>query len=318
MAKSGYNELAISFGEAKIGSMEAYNFSAGASITTVQHAEREGKGTSVASAKMMAKSVFSIATNITSGSEESETDSGKKMDGTSGVEINGMEMVEEEVQSFTDNMNISTADLKLGSSELAPEEGSQGEDTNDSNNPSYYTEDNPYDTPNKHDINSEDYNKALEVSLGEFDAVHANKFQTPNNFKQQLWNDAGPTVDSMMVQLTMIKDNLEDDKAGMPFEWMGVIKELHTFLDKEIGNRISDQLIYINNMLAEMYQMNPTGVRTFHPLNEEPDEALNTSKTQGTPPGAQEARPKDKAATPDNGAGRDKEGVHSLGIVSGD
>jgi hypothetical protein len=52
MAKSGYNESAISFGEAKVGSMEAYNFSAGASITTV-HAEKEGKGTSVASAKTM-------------------------------------------------------------------------------------------------------------------------------------------------------------------------------------------------------------------------------------------------------------------------
>ncbi len=35
MANSGYNESAISFEEAKVGSMEAYNFSAGASITTV-------------------------------------------------------------------------------------------------------------------------------------------------------------------------------------------------------------------------------------------------------------------------------------------
>ena len=52
----------------------------------------------------------------------------------------------------------------------------------------------------------------------------------------------------MMVQLTMIKDNLEDDEAGMPFEWMGVSKELCTFLDKEVGSGISDQLIYINNM----------------------------------------------------------------------
>jgi len=40
MAKSRYNESAISFREAKVGSMEAYNFSAGASITTV-HAEND-------------------------------------------------------------------------------------------------------------------------------------------------------------------------------------------------------------------------------------------------------------------------------------
>ena len=317
MAKSGFNESAISFGEAKVGSMEAYNFSAGASITTV-HAEKEGKGTSVASAKTMAKSVFSIATNITSGSEDGGSDSDEEMDGKTGVEIAGMEMFEEEGQSLTENMNRATADLQLGSSESAPEEGSQEEDTDDSEDPSYYTEGDSYDTATEHDINPEDYDEALEVSSGEFDAVHANKFQTPENFKQQLWNDAGPTVDSMLIQLTMIKENLEDDEAGMPFEWMGVSKELRTFLEEEVGSGISDKIIYINDMIVEMYQMNPTGVRTFDPLNEEEDEELNASKTQGTPPGAQEARPEDEAATPDNGAGRDKEGVLSLGMALGD
>jgi len=265
----------------------------------------------------MAKSVFSIATNITSGSEDG-SDSGEEMDGTSGVEIDGMEMFEEEGQSLTENMNSATADLQLGSPESAPEEGSQGEDTDDSKDPSYYTEGDSYDTATEHVINPEDYDEALEVSSGEFDAVHANKFQTPVNFKEQLWNDAGPTVDSMLIQLTVIKENLEDEEAGMPLQGMGVSKELCTFLDEEVGSGISDQIIYINEMIVEMYQMNPTGVRTFDPLNMEEDEELNASKTQGTPPGAQEARPDDEAATPDNGAGRDKEGVLSLGMAFGD
>jgi hypothetical protein len=86
-------------------------------------------------------------------------------------------------------------------------------------------------------------------------------------------------------------------------------------LDAEVGSGTSDQIIYINEMIVEMYQMNPTGVRTFDPLNMEEDEELNASKTQGTPPGAHEARPEDEAATPDNGAGRDKEGVLSLGMA---
>jgi len=65
--------------------------------------------------------------------------------------------------------------------------------------------------------------------------------------------------------------------------------------------------------------MNPTGVRTFNPLKDELDEALNASKTQqGTPPGAQEARPTEEVDMPDNEAGRDKKGVHSLGMASGD
>ncbi len=163
MAKTGYNESAISFGEAKVGSMEAFNFSSRASITMV-HAEREGKRTSVASTKAMAKAVFSIVMNITSGSEEDETNINEEMDVASGLKIDRMEMVEMEVQSPTDNMHRTIANLQLSSSELAPEEDSQGEDTKDSEDSSYTTHDDSYETPNKHDINSEDYDKALEVS----------------------------------------------------------------------------------------------------------------------------------------------------------
>ena len=204
MAKTGHIDSAITFGDAKVESR--------ASITMV-HAEREGEVTSVALAKTMAKSVFSIAANVTSGSEEEETDNNKVMDGALGVEINGMEMVDKEIQSLTNNMNRATVTLQLGSSESASKEGSQGNATNDSNklsyhteskNSSYHTEDDSYDTPHEHDIDSEDYNEALEVSSGELNVVHANKFQAPDNFRQQLWNE-GPTVDSMMVQLTMIR-----------------------------------------------------------------------------------------------------------------
>ena len=71
-------------------------------------------------------------------------------------------------------------------------------------------------------------------------------------------------------------------------------------------------------MIEEMYQMNPTGVRNFDPLNEEQDEEQNASKTQGTPPRAQKARPKKEAATSDMSADRDEEGVQSLGMAPGD
>ena len=173
MAKTGHIDSAITFRDAKVGSMEAYNFSAGASITMV-HTEREGEVTSVASAKTMAKSVFSIAMNVTSGSEAKETDDGKAMDGAPGVAIDGMEMVNKEEKSLTNNMNHATATLQLDSSESASEEGGQGDTesasdeggqgdkTNDidyhteSNDSSYHTEDDSYDTPNEHDIDPED------------------------------------------------------------------------------------------------------------------------------------------------------------------
>ncbi len=64
--------------------------------------------------------------------------------------------------------------------------------------------------------------------------------------------------------------------------------------------------------------MNPSGVRNFNPLSEELDKDIHTSKTQGTPPGAQEARPVEEAATSDARSGRDKEGVQSLGMATSD
>ncbi len=87
---------------------------------------------------------------------------------------------------------------------------------------------------------------------------------------------------------------------------------------QEAGEGISDQITYTDAMLVELYQMNPSGVRYFDPLSDELDKDLDASKTQGTPPGAQEARPAEEAATSDARSVRDKEGMQSLGMAIGD
>jgi hypothetical protein len=112
MSKTNYNESAILFREAKAGSMEAYNFSSEASITTLD-AEKEGGGVPKASAKTMAKSIFSIATNITSDEDGKGGADDEEMDDRSVIKFDGMEMVELEVQSLTDNMNCATEKLQL-------------------------------------------------------------------------------------------------------------------------------------------------------------------------------------------------------------
>jgi hypothetical protein len=83
-------------------------------------------------------------------------------------------------------------------------EDSNGKEEDDT----YLTGNNSSEEPSAHKLASEDYDDVLEVSLGELDAVHTNKFQVSENFKQQLWNDAGPTVNSMMIQLNLIKREL--------------------------------------------------------------------------------------------------------------
>jgi hypothetical protein len=50
------------------------------------------------------------------------------------------------------------------------------------------------------------YNSSVtEVDSGVFDANHAQRYVEPVNFRQALWNKAGPTVGAMKVMLEMIR-----------------------------------------------------------------------------------------------------------------
>ncbi len=97
-----------------------------------------------------------------------------------------------------------------------------------------------------------------------------------------------------------------------PADVIGVV----AIFDARVGRGVVRHT-YVNDMIAEMYQLNPSEVRIFDPLVQKQGEPPNASKTQGTPPGAQEARPAEKAATPVEITGRDKEGVRSLGMAPG-
>jgi hypothetical protein len=48
---------------------------------------------------------------------------------------------------------------------------------------------------------SDDYNASLEVSSGVLNAVHSNKFQVLDNFKQLILNETGPSPRSMSILL---------------------------------------------------------------------------------------------------------------------
>ncbi len=95
----GYKALAIMFGEAKEGAVKAHNFSSSASIM-VLHSTNTSNSRSVTTKKMLAKSVFSIATSKVTldGSEEemeeednSDYDAGPAM--KPGVAVEGMQML---------------------------------------------------------------------------------------------------------------------------------------------------------------------------------------------------------------------------------
>jgi hypothetical protein len=60
---------------------------------------------------------------------------------------------------------------------------------------------------------SNDYDTSLEVSSGVFDAVHSNKFKVPDNFKQLVWNEVGPSPGSVIILLGLLKDEVKADQA---------------------------------------------------------------------------------------------------------
>jgi hypothetical protein len=152
-ASKGYNASAIMFGEAKEDAVEAYNFSSSASITTL-HSKNVSNSRSVTMEKMLAKSVFSIATSkVTSDGSEEEREEENNSDYNAGpatkpgVAIEGMQMLtrgrtqqsndsmdeddapgddvgmeeqesnHKEAAQLTKNMNTATANLNLSSLE---------------------------------------------------------------------------------------------------------------------------------------------------------------------------------------------------------
>ncbi len=95
----GCNASAIMFGEAKEGAVKAYNFSSSASITML-HSKNVSNSRSVTTEKMLAKSVFSIATSkVTSDGLEEEREEENDSDYNvgpatkPGVAIEGMQML---------------------------------------------------------------------------------------------------------------------------------------------------------------------------------------------------------------------------------
>ena len=76
IVSKGHDASKIMFGEAKVGAVEAHNFSSSMSITTTIHSKNVNNSKSVVSQKTLAKSVFSMGTSkITfNGSDEEETD----------------------------------------------------------------------------------------------------------------------------------------------------------------------------------------------------------------------------------------------------
>jgi hypothetical protein len=148
-----------------------------------------------------------------------------------------------------------------------------------------------------------------------FDTSHANVFEEPNSFKEHLWNLAGPSVGSKSIFLNLLKDNLEEDEAGFPATLDKIPEHLLTILVEEAGKECRDRIQYIEEILKALNKIGQTNSQEGAPSL---DEGTNqeTSKTQGTLPGAHHASPTEEAAAePATPAGWDKKRAQSLSMA---
>jgi hypothetical protein len=95
------------------------------------------------------------------------------------------------------------------------------------------------------------YDTASEVFSGVFDATHSNKFEEPENFKQVLWNVAGPSAGCIIIMLDLLMNNLEADQVGLPADFNRIPLKLLEFMILDAGEAREEQIKFINEIMAD-------------------------------------------------------------------
>ncbi len=267
VANQAYNANPITFSKAKEGAMEAYNFLANASITTI-YSTNKMDWKLVATAKTFVQSTFSFETGTSKVTDrEDEEDNlydkaGKANEqvGHRKMAIDGMKIIRKETEGSKEKMETLDVELDLVTKEAAS-------NTNKlqlgSNSDGVHNTEEEMVHPNMDDDEGKDYTSAegtgeedsgmnrtinynsnvMEVSPGKFEAEFSNTYENPKDFKQKLCNSAGPLPESMILYINIVKKELEDANNRLPFD-LTPYGRLYKLLVKESGGEYKDNLCY--------------------------------------------------------------------------
>ncbi len=169
-----------------------------------------------------------------------------------------------EAAQLTKNMNAAKAKLNLSSldGDRDTENDDEADDIaiNREGSPNPYSDDEGGKDFLEEDLSihdedltlGEDYDTSSEVSSGVFATTHSNQFDQPNDFKQLLWNVAGPSTGSMIILLDLLKDNLEADQVGLPTDFNRVPVKLLELMVPDAGKDREDQIRFIKHITEEL------------------------------------------------------------------
>jgi hypothetical protein len=379
----GPQRVCDTFGEAKEGSMEAYNFSSVQLVTSTHSVNKKKKDAkTVASVKSLAKSVFSIGTATSKVTVEDDTNDSEGNDSSNGEEegskkdrktiaIQGMGILagkggkpkatktrteddkvmkgagskdskaEDEEDKYQDDEEMAKAGADLtkrtakASGDLinTSKEGTYNtplDSLTDDDKGETYKENNPNAKLGDDDLSTSEYaSDAIEVESGEFKVSHAQKYKEPLNFRQALWNEAGPSIGSMKIMLEMLRTKFEGELVGLQADLTNYPQRLIDFLIKEAGENLKDAIAFLDLTLDQISQYkedDPEEKNDNGDSDKDADELppdkegkqLEASKTQGMVPRAPEATPTEgSAASTINTMEGDKEGPQSMSMVPG-
>jgi hypothetical protein len=180
------------------------------------------------------------------------------------------------------------------------------------------------------DLSTSEYaSDAMEVDSGEFEAAHAQKYKELLNFRQALWNEAGPSVGSMKIMLEMLRTKFEGELAGLQADLTNYPQCLIGFLIKEAGADLTEAITFLDLTLDQIAQYKEDDLKEKDDNRDSDKDAdalppdregkqIEASKTQGTVPRAPEATPAEgTAASTVNMAEGDKEGPQFMSMAPG-
>ena len=220
-----HSEAEIVFGDAPKGSVEAYNFEDGQSLTSVRNktAAKEDDSSSIAS-KSLGKTMFEPAL-----SESEDTLSSKSSDdyeGSSGEEEEKESKKEGEVRFTNRNQVEKEAEVFEDAMEEEQEELSS-------------TEKETADAEMEENLNKATEDLRDDMSEEE-EEEESHLIKNPTTFAEHLWNIGGPSHGAMIILCDDLLDELGYEKLSE--EWTMAV-ERHPFITTELREKLSIEAV---------------------------------------------------------------------------
>ncbi len=95
--------------------------------------------------------------------------------------------------------------------------------------------------------------------------------------------------------LELLKDDLEDNQAGLPADFKQIPTSILEYMVSEAGEDRGDQIKFIKEIMEAVEQIAQSNNHSKASLDKGGGQQQEASKTQGMLPGAQEASPTEEA-----------------------